>query len=277
MKTEDPLGTMRFRLMAPNLDYLPTSQAAPEYCGSPGDTFPDVKNPDRVFPKQACRAQWDGYSEPYPESEETSLSITTRVSKLTQTVTPGCTTESTRAECFWTPPEDDAVPEVFYIPQVEYFTLMLSHTMYAAKIDVYKSAKDMRGQIVDRDGNVLDPCDDYTSWGVECPPYIGDKGNDIFALATLLRAAGVDLDQESETTLEVRVRAAEPRLRTLTLPLRCRPPPLPPLLSVRASRTRTRARTHRTPAAAPAATVREARMGTRTSTCRTGSKASCCW
>ena len=61
MKTEDPAGTVRFRLMAPQMQYLPEAEVDAVYCAHAlGETYTDPTNPARQFDKQRCAWEYDG-------------------------------------------------------------------------------------------------------------------------------------------------------------------------------------------------------------------------
>ena len=90
---------------------------------------------------------------------------------------------------------------------VEHFRVSLRHAIRSdpEESDVDRSGhkeyavRDMVGKLLDQNGTVVDPCVDYPQG--ECPSYInfGSVGKvDIFPLATLLRAAGIDLDAKVE-------------------------------------------------------------------------------
>ena len=120
----------------------------------------------------------------YPLTEETAILAATRVSMKNMTL-----------DCAWEEPtcayrpQGDA--ENTYIGDIEHFTLMLDHTIYATNLGVQRNAQNMPGKLADIHGNSM-----KTS-GVNT---VGQSGKlDILELGLLLKAAGIEsLDVDSE-------------------------------------------------------------------------------
>lgn len=98
----------------------------------------------------------------------------------------------------------------YFVPDLEFFTLYIDHTMSVVEFNLNRTASQMSGTLVDLEGNKLDPCAPYARKGWVCPPQrpnapgvaVGDVATlDIVPLATILEAAGImDMDQVAGTT-----------------------------------------------------------------------------
>jgi len=101
------------------------------------------------------------------------------------------------ADCDFSQPTCDYTnttdPTTYYIADIESFTVMIDHAIYATNINVQRNARELNGQIVDINGNVMEAND--------LPNRVGVPGEyDILEIGTLLKAAGVDtLDADGKT------------------------------------------------------------------------------
>jgi len=179
MITQQPLGSFRLQLKGPAVkDRTPPSQLS--YCNnsitgiSSGFQLP-CKYKDEHFVK-------------YPFLEATAVMASTRVVYSAQVLRDAatganCTVEDENEKCeYVTVGAEDA----FFCAEVERFTLMIDHSMYAPRVGERGNARNFVGKIVDAAGKQMKP---------PKPNVIGVPGeHDILELQVLLDAAGVTLD-----------------------------------------------------------------------------------
>jgi hypothetical protein len=124
------------------------------------------------------------------------LFLSTRVTAIDQTLQQSCLDQPAR-DCQY----EVTGNSTFFIPDVEFSTLLIDHMMIASAVGISRASLDMSGSLVGADGRAIDPCDDYRQLGLDCPPAVrvGSPGRaDIIPVQTLLRAAGVgSLDQRA--------------------------------------------------------------------------------
>lgn len=123
--------------------------------------------------------------------ENNALLLPTRVTISQEQVQPMPRCERLGyADCEWV----TTASEVQYVPDAEFFTLLVDHSFSALLGSISRSSSQMAGYMVDPNGNRIDPCDAYTRRGMACPSFIAvgvqDK-EDIFALQSLLDAVGI--------------------------------------------------------------------------------------
>ena len=92
------------------------------------------------------------------------------------------------ADCDFSQPTCDYTnttdPTTYYIADIERFTLMIDHTIYATNIDIQRNARELNGQLVDYNGNAME--------ANAFPNVVGvPKEYDYIEIGTLLQAAGV--------------------------------------------------------------------------------------
>ena len=180
----DVVGSTRLSLRAPAAAYA-RPPAALAYCGAATPGTPGIA--------PACR-YLDEVGAVAPFLEPGAMLATSRVTETAQTMAAGaaCANASLPA-CVWSTVPGSAV--VYFVAELEMFTLLLDHTMSASSVGVARTAAQMAGRLVDAAGATLDPCDDYTDQGWTCDPAVKvgrvGAGADILPLRSLLRAAGV--------------------------------------------------------------------------------------
>ena len=115
---------------------------------------------------------------------------------INQTLPQGCLSQPTR-ECQY----EATGNSTFFIPDVEFSTLLIDHMMIASAVGISRASLDMPGVLIGADGRAVNPCDDYAQLGRDCPAgvRVGVPGApDILPVQTLLRAAGIgSLDQRA--------------------------------------------------------------------------------
>jgi len=129
---------------------------------------------------------WDENFVLYPLVEDHDMFITTRVT-ITEQSLPNCTLE--QFNCTYNVDHE----EDFYIADIDRFTILLDHTVYAQGI-LQANGVDLPGFLLDSGGN---PFNNLT----KLPNQVGKSGKaDILELSTLLGAGGLwSLDTQAET------------------------------------------------------------------------------
>jgi hypothetical protein len=176
--TERPIGSIRLSLLKGK---TPLALEDMEYCLTENrTTLPNG------FPLVPCIYQ-DELFVVFPETEATAMLATTRyiyseqelINNCSLTEDPTCAYEST-------------FNETFFIADIEHFTLLIDHTVYAPIVGIQENAKALRGSMSYYNN---------TPMTLEGPPnnVIGQKNlPDIVQIQTLLQAAGIEsLDQNS--------------------------------------------------------------------------------
>jgi len=120
--------------------------------------------------------------------EQSALFATSRLTVTQMEAADDC--DFSQPTCDYTNTTD---PTTYYIADIESFTVMIDHAIYATNINVQRNARELNGQIVDINGNVMEAND--------LPNRVGVPGEyDILEIGTLLKAAGVDtLDADGKT------------------------------------------------------------------------------
>ena len=108
------------------------------------DSFPGILAKDVVF----------------PYVEESAVLLSSRVARETYAQPTGCNGPPTSKECMWGRNPTSVTTFVPVAP--ERFTLYFDHNTAAPSIGVAGTVATMNGVIQDRDGNILDPCEDCT-------------------------------------------------------------------------------------------------------------------
>ncbi|EGG18204.1 P2X receptor [Cavenderia fasciculata] len=177
LEVEIPIGSIRTSLKPPvNYTYpLP-------YCGNqPGFN-------STLFHNITCQ-YWDENLVVFPIGERDSFTASTRVKTSSQHA-DGC--DFTNPNCTYT--EDD--PNSIFIADIENFTLLIDHTLYAPQSKVQKNSQQLSGYIENEEGDLitLDVCvlDGVNSIGISGQP-------DIVTLGKILQFAGISLDDRSLT------------------------------------------------------------------------------
>ena len=171
----------------------------------------------RTFPRRACTFLDEGDAVPLQESDRAFLLTEARVTPQTWSRVP-CTSlpcdacpppnnvSLTNPLCAYQPANNNAnstVTQRYYVPDIEFFTLNIDHSVVAPQAGIARTATEMVGALLDGNGDPISPCLGYTSLGLPCPRVVsvGRPGTpDIVPLRTLMLAAGLDsLDVLSES------------------------------------------------------------------------------
>ncbi|KAN0053164.1 hypothetical protein ACTA71_006688 [Dictyostelium dimigraforme] len=179
--TEVPIGSVRTSLKAPN-----TFATNLTYCSNQvhQDTYP--------FTPLICN-YWDEQLALFPVGQDSTFTCTTRVRTSKQT-----------ANCNFTDPtckfvDDLGSAQNIYIADIENFTILIDHTMYASSSGSQFNAVDLHGYILNQDGDEVQMDENGISIGVQGKP-------DIMTIGQLLAFGGVSLDQASPVDSNVSIR-----------------------------------------------------------------------
>lgn len=225
MKESDFATVVRLQLQAPTLPYRWPPAIAPPYClgatalpppsvyplasayaiPSPGEfTYNGLSQEQRH-----CQYMDETGAVPIPETDR--MFITSETRQTNQSVVGGdpatCSTLSS-LDCTFLPAynrDEDAVTRRSFVADVEFFTLLIDHSLAAPSAGISRTVSSMEGSLLDQSGKVMNPCDDYAGMPKGCPTNatagfdvaLGKAGlPDIVSLKTLLRAAGItSMDQ----------------------------------------------------------------------------------
>jgi len=200
-------GTVRMSLLEPTPAYRWPDGSAP-YCAgvtaSPSDhyIFPapgkyEYLN-DGVLASQYPCQYLDAAMAVSNPLEDGAIFMPSRVTMTSAVVSPqpACNTLA-HSYCVW----NTTATNVTYVADAEMFTLLIDHSFSSPSIT--RSSLQMSGAMLDRAGNVVDPCAAYANYTAGCPSNvaIGQLGaRDILPLKTLLHAGGVsNLDEVAST------------------------------------------------------------------------------
>ena len=159
-----------------------------------------------AFPRRRCLYLDEGDAVPLEESDRAFLLTEARTTPQTWAAEP-CTappcapcasTLTTTPNCAYLPLYNSAEGTATirsYVPDIEFFTLQIDHAFVAPQAGITKTARQMRGQLLDSRGAPMDPCVAYTSIGLPCDPNVavGQRDRaDILPLRALMMAAGLE-------------------------------------------------------------------------------------
>jgi len=195
--TEVPVGSVRLSFRRPynaaGTNPQPTPVDLLKYCAQtaaetstpytgicPPPAGSSGGNINASFSNNICQ-YWDEQDAVYPPSEQSAITLTTRVSISTSNLTCDLSLQN----CSFT--TGSAIS--YYISDAESFTLGIDHTMVAPQRNVQRSARDMSGKLLDFNGN---------SVGIQLPdrfhtsdPNVTNGEFDIFRVSTVLSASGI--------------------------------------------------------------------------------------
>jgi len=172
--TERPIGSIRLSLLK-GKNPLPQSEL--EYCWQPNRTT--LPSGDPTYP---CLYQ-DELFDVFPTTEATAMLATTRYIYMQQALY--CNLQD--PTCSYTMINSS----LLFVADIEHFTLLIDHTLYAPLVGIQKNAKALPGSMSYYNG---------TKMHLSGPNnVIGQAGStDIVEIATLLEAAGIEsLDMPS--------------------------------------------------------------------------------
>jgi hypothetical protein len=87
---------------------------------------------------------------------------------------------------------------VYYIADIEHFTMLIDHTIYAPTVQITANARDIDGVLLDNNGKAMQ---------LAKPNIVGKGSSDILELQTLLKCAGItSLDQPSGANNSISMR-----------------------------------------------------------------------
>lgn len=198
------IGTTRMQLQAPDarttqpafcagVNSTTVSNNTAGYYGFPAPGLYNYTGPNGgpATLRQGACAYMDARDAVTDPLENNALVLPTRITISQEQVQPMPRCERLAfADCEWV----TVASELQYIPDVEFFTLLIEHSFSALLGTASRSSIQMAGYMVDPNGNRIDPCSAYTQRGMACPPNItiGVEGKqDIFALQSLLDAVGI--------------------------------------------------------------------------------------
>jgi hypothetical protein len=176
-------------------------------CASSGEMAgPDMYCYNGVgpFPRRDCLQLDANLAVPYPESDRAFLLTNVAKTRQAYIVTPAngarpvdpplnpvpgnfsnplCASGVT-AGCQWFPPANETAPlttpnntvafpggvtSVNYVPDIEYFTILVDHSMIAPQASIERTVRQMSGEMRDKNGRPFDPCSVYRADGLDCP------------------------------------------------------------------------------------------------------------
>jgi len=170
LKVETPMGSIRASLLKPSV-----AQTNFPYCSNQG-------NPNASLLPLPCE-YWDESNVVYPIGEETAFCATTRVKYYNQTA--DC--DFTLPNCTYT---DSADAKNIYIADIDRFTLLIDHTMYAPISGIQRNALTLHGYIENPEKKEVSINQGINTIGVAGKP-------DIIELGLLLNYTGINLDAPS--------------------------------------------------------------------------------
>jgi len=181
---EAPVGTVRINPMAP-----------PERDKGKDNNWTDIV--DLPYCKYGNRTKLNGFKlldckyfdsaiDVFPQAIDSSITISSRIK---------CSSQKTNNVYFNTSDtvwEDEAnTSEVYYLADIERFTLQIDHTFFAPILNLQDNAREMKGYIQYANGTDVKLCE----------PHVETLGavnvTDILSVCTLLRAAEIDIDNET--------------------------------------------------------------------------------
>lgn len=175
LSTERPVGSIRLSLLQP---LLPRSLVDLPYCLLPNRT---TLNGDDIYP---CIYQDESFVV-FPETEATAMFATTRYTYSKQILNCSLLLDP---NCYY----NTTFMETYFIGDIESFTLLIDHTVYAPVVGIQENAKSLKGSIKYHNGSTMD----LEPGTVDV---IGERDQpDVIRLKTLLQAAGIEsLDDQS--------------------------------------------------------------------------------
>ncbi|EGC28571.1 hypothetical protein DICPUDRAFT_90884 [Dictyostelium purpureum] len=170
LEIEVPTGSIRTSLLAPSV--FATNLT---YCNN--------QNPGLYPYTELNCTYWDDPLVVFPIAQETAFTASTRVKVINQT-----------SNCFFDSPNctfQDISPETnMYLADVENFTILIDHTMYAPISGIQYNAEELEGYIQNQYGEDIQINQGITTVGIKGKP-------DIITLGQLLEFGGIDLDSQS--------------------------------------------------------------------------------
>jgi len=185
---ESPVGTVRINPMAPP-ERKERWRDIPDipYCRFVNETM--NRTSLNGFDLLNCK-YYDSAIDVFPQAVDSSITIASRIKFSTQTSN---NTEFDTPDTTWN--DDENSTEIYYLADIERFTLQIDHTFFAPTLDIQGNARQMVGSII----NSSDP--DHGEIKERYVPDIEKVGEinvtDIISVGTLLHAAGVDIDATS--------------------------------------------------------------------------------
>eukprot|EP01121_Diplochlamys_sp_Union-15-3_P016596 TRINITY_DN5681_c0_g1_i2.p1 TRINITY_DN5681_c0_g1~~TRINITY_DN5681_c0_g1_i2.p1 ORF type:complete len:338 (-),score=40.67 TRINITY_DN5681_c0_g1_i2:194-1186(-) len=179
---ENPVGSIRLSLLAPEHRPIPEKRSPASqipYCLQNSTTYRNFSNYNCTY--------WDEMFVTFPVTEDHDMLIATRYTSISQSLHNNCSLLD--HECEYV---DDSPAETFYIADIEKFTLMVEHTMYAPSMNKVRNGEDLSGELLDCRGQVV-PMPYPNSLGKD-----NSSTGDVFEISKLLSAACVDLDDLSD-------------------------------------------------------------------------------
>ncbi|KAM9958780.1 hypothetical protein ACTFIW_012369 [Dictyostelium discoideum] len=168
--TETPVGSIRASLLAPN-EFKDDSNF--KYCD------------DNLIEYNFTKLECDYYDEAFvsfPVGDDVSFAVTTRVKTLDQVL--NCSSKNPK--CKYTTLSTRNV----YVSDIEDFTILIDHTMFAPSSLIQYNSKQLQGYILDNDNKEIQINETINTVGIPGKP-------DILTIGKLLQLANIDLDGAS--------------------------------------------------------------------------------
>ncbi|KAK5578955.1 hypothetical protein RB653_008630 [Dictyostelium firmibasis] len=168
--TETPVGSIRASLLAPN-----------EFKDDSNFSYCDDNSIKYDFKKLEC----DYYDEAFvsfPVGDDVSFAATTRVKILDQVL--NCSSKNPK--CKYTTLSTRNV----YVSDIEDFTILIDHTMFAPSSLIQYNSKQLKGYILDNDNNEIQINEGINTIGIP-------GKSDILTIGKLLELSNINLDSPS--------------------------------------------------------------------------------
>ncbi|KAN0003442.1 hypothetical protein ACTFIZ_009611 [Dictyostelium cf. discoideum] len=170
LSTEEPVGSIRTSLWSPN-----QFKDNESYCKNNTEPYP--------YQKLEC-VYFDDALVSYPIGDDVGFTASTRIEISEQKANCSLLNPSCR---FKTLNKTNV-----YLADIESFTVLIDHTMYAPSSQIQYNGGDLSGYILDQNGNEIQLNESVNVIGVQGKP-------DVLEIGKLLEFAGVNLDDPSLT------------------------------------------------------------------------------
>ncbi|KAK5577332.1 hypothetical protein RB653_002273 [Dictyostelium firmibasis] len=168
LSTEEPVGSIRTSLWSPN-----TFKANQVYCKNNTEPYP--------YKKLEC-VYYDDALVGYPIGDDVGFTASSRM-KISEQKSNCSLTDPTCK--FYTNSSVNV-----YLADIESFTVLIDHTMYAPLSQIQFNGDDLSGYILDQNGNEIQINETVNVIGIEGRP-------DVLELGKILEFGGIDLDGPS--------------------------------------------------------------------------------
>jgi ATP P2X receptor len=220
LHAEDVVGNTRLQLQTPTRPYWSWPNQTLYCCQnqnlSCSSASLPASNPLAVEFLQLPCHYLDQYDSVFPETEPGAMLLSTRITEINQVLNPSCTVDFFYPTCEY----ESISNRSYFVGNVEFSTLLIDHAMSSPTLGISETSYNMNGKILDLNGNLLNPCDDYTALNLTCPSYISlgnYDNNDIIPIQTLLRAAGIGSLEEVSGNIDESFSTSTKRMTGIVL------------------------------------------------------------